>query len=78
MPSVAKTALADVQAWVDRNVSAGAPACLAVLGISSGNLAVTLPEGKRAVSLPPGDVLVIVLPPGAGRQPGVFLAEANA
>lgn len=63
--------------WLQTNFKLGATACIMVAGADVATLTVKLPTGKRNQSLPPGDILVVILPPVAGRPPGVTLIEAQ-
>ncbi len=72
---VTNSVTGDAEAWAQANLQMGAQACLLVLGAETSSLSLKLADGKRSQSLPPGDILVVVLPPGAGRTTGVYLTE---
>lgn len=71
MPSVELLDLLTA-AWREK-----APLCVLVAGSETTALQTKNGKGKRSQSLPPGDVLVIVLP-AKTRKPGVYLIEPPA
>lgn len=72
---VSGEALGDVADWARLLHPQGARLMVAVIGSNQTSLSTKVDGKALRQALPPGDVLVVVLPPGRERQPGTYLLE---
>ena len=71
--------MGDLPQWAAQGREMGATTFIGIVGATGANLSLTLPgKVKRRQSLPPGDLFVVVLPPGKRGAAGVYLLNFPA